>query len=136
MLTHGGSVSTRSRDHQGAGRRRPLQQVESNFDRRVDGYRLTVLHAGFEKPLLDGFHGLLVEPQPKRLLDLDVTGMPGLIDDDRQFDRALPLCFASFFGILRLDFMNDRGLRNSAADAIHAAAESTAGTRTRAWTFP
>jgi len=109
--------------------------VERDFYGRVNSHRFAVLQAGLEEPLLDRFDRFLIESQTQRLGDFRVARMAVLVNDDLQCYSTLLLRLAGFFGIFRLDFVKDRRLRNSAADAINASAKSAAGSRTSARAF-
>ena len=93
------------------------------------GYGFAVLHARFETPFFHGFDGLLIETQAERADHLDVLRATVFVDHQRQQHGALPLRFASFFGVFRLNLGENAGGRNAATDAISPTAESTTGTR-------
>src|SRR5580658_7491538 len=84
-----------------------LEKMESYFDGRVNRNGFSVLHTGLEQPLFDRFDSLRVEPQPQLLLDFDVPRMARLVDNDLQLDRTLPLRFARFFRVFRLNLFDN-----------------------------
>src|ERR1700722_5587467 len=56
-----------------------------------------------------------------------------LIHHHEQENRALELGLARLFGILGLNFVDDAGGRNAAANLVSSAAQSTARARSKTW---
>src|SRR5262249_10800468 len=95
-----------------------------------DWNRDTILFRGAELPLSQSFDSLFVEAEseaPDNSNDLDGTV---LLDDSFQNDRALITRFTCFFGVLRLNLINNRWCTHTAAHSKDAATVAAAFTRT------
>jgi hypothetical protein len=112
-----------------------LEEMKTDFHGREHRNRPAILHSRPESPLGDRIHRLLIQPEAELAHHSHVAGKAALIDDDLQNYRPLPLGFAGFFGVFGFDLGKNGGGRNPAADAIGAAAESSARARTHAGAF-
>src|SRR5580692_11758250 len=64
------------RPGKGPARRPALQEAEIDFDGRGHRHGRSILHAGAELPLSDGFRGFLIQTESEALLHLNVMGKP------------------------------------------------------------
>ena len=90
---------------------------------------------GRNRHCLSACDGIFIEAKSEAAHDSNDVAGAVLADDSFQNNRALIPRFARFFGVLRLDALNDCGWSNAAADAEDATAKTAAFTRTNAGTF-
>src|SRR5438876_8534511 len=112
-----------------------LQQPEIDFDLGFHRDRLAILHAGLKLPPLHGIHGFFIQTQAQAVQYAHVNRLAFGVHLHVQQHRALILCLAGFFGILRLYLIDQRRGRDAAAHAENASAEAAAFTRTETATL-
>ena len=83
-----------------------LQQVEGDEHVGQYVYGVTVFHAWFEFPLLDGFNGFFVETEAEALDDMGVADPAVGVDNDGYCYRAAHFGFAAFFGEFGIHFVD------------------------------
>jgi hypothetical protein len=85
--------------------------------------------------LFKRLNGIFIEAESEAAHDAKNVACAILSDDRFENNRSLVSRLTSFFGILRLNALNNAWRSNTTAYSENAAAKTAAFTRTNTWTF-
>src|SRR5437899_4690060 len=114
---------------------RGLPQIEIDFDVEGNVHGHAIAHAGPEAPLLEGLNGVLIEAKAETAHNAHDIDSAVLANDCFENNSALIAGFAGFFGILRLNALQDGRRSHTPANAEHTAAYAAAFARSNARCF-